>query len=268
MARDIALVLGGGGFRGAVQVATIQALHERVAHYDGTSVGALNASMAAARRVDRLTQIWQSIDGIGSFMSSQLDAWAGRYSLRPTRKWLRREGALEPHESVSVGLYDYADGEHRSVPLNDLVPEEREDAIIASSSIPFIHERAAFRGRECGDGGIYAPVSPLTPSLARSFAEVHVVLCHPPPTVELPRLPQDAVNGPVERIMRSFDQSYRHTVRAAWARLRRLAKHVPTYVYAPKDWDEIGPAFEAPAELNQRRLHEVGPRMLRDRVRL
>lgn len=60
-----ALVLGGGGARGAYQIGAIIALHELGYKYEivtGTSVGALNALLLGMKKIDLLKEIWVNID--------------------------------------------------------------------------------------------------------------------------------------------------------------------------------------------------------------
>jgi NTE family protein len=59
-----ALVLSGGGARGAYEAGVIQGLHEADHTYDlicGTSIGALNGSFVAAQKFDDLAATWHSI---------------------------------------------------------------------------------------------------------------------------------------------------------------------------------------------------------------
>src|SRR5450432_3395522 len=65
----IILVLQGGGALGAYQAGVYQALDEAGLHPDwviGTSIGAINASLIAgnapAKRMERLTAFWRSVE--------------------------------------------------------------------------------------------------------------------------------------------------------------------------------------------------------------
>jgi len=59
-----ALVLSGGGARGAYEAGVIQGLHEAGMTYDlvcGTSIGALNGSFVASNKFDDLAATWADI---------------------------------------------------------------------------------------------------------------------------------------------------------------------------------------------------------------
>lgn len=59
-----ALVLGGGGAKGAYQIGAIAALNEAgvtAGHVIGVSIGAINAAMYAQRDMDRAAQLWENI---------------------------------------------------------------------------------------------------------------------------------------------------------------------------------------------------------------
>src|SRR3954451_12187416 len=77
--RSTAIVLGGGGVLGAVQVGMLRALIEaevRPTLVVGTSVGALNGAVLAALPVaevaDRLDALWGSPDARGVFAAGTL----------------------------------------------------------------------------------------------------------------------------------------------------------------------------------------------------
>ena len=59
-----ALVLGGGGAKGAYQIGAIAALEEAgitAGHVIGVSIGAINAAMYAQRDMERAAQLWENI---------------------------------------------------------------------------------------------------------------------------------------------------------------------------------------------------------------
>ncbi len=58
-----ALVLPGGGGRGAYQIGVARALFERGITFDyafGTSIGAINATLLAQGDLERLTELWST----------------------------------------------------------------------------------------------------------------------------------------------------------------------------------------------------------------
>src|SRR5471030_258043 len=65
-----ALVLPGGGGRGAYQVGVAKALKEKKIEFDfafGTSIGGLNATMLAQGQLDRLEALWSTMKGSDIF---------------------------------------------------------------------------------------------------------------------------------------------------------------------------------------------------------
>lgn len=62
--QQIALVLSGGGAKGAFQVGALEVFFDQDYEFDvisGVSVGALNGAMIATRQFSELQQLWQSI---------------------------------------------------------------------------------------------------------------------------------------------------------------------------------------------------------------
>ena len=60
-----ALVLSGGGSRGAYEIGAWQALNELGVRLDavyGTSIGALNAGLVAQGDVEQAVELWQNIN--------------------------------------------------------------------------------------------------------------------------------------------------------------------------------------------------------------
>ncbi|GGI08086.1 patatin [Egicoccus halophilus] len=76
---EVAVVLGGGGIHGAVQIGMLQALQEHGVRPDlvvGTSVGAINGAMLAARpddAVERLRSLWTNLAEYSPFEASLLE---------------------------------------------------------------------------------------------------------------------------------------------------------------------------------------------------
>ena len=67
-----ALVLTGGGAKGAWQAGVMKALHERGERYDmivGTSVGAINGAGYSFGGVDRLISLWTGITSMASALT-------------------------------------------------------------------------------------------------------------------------------------------------------------------------------------------------------
>lgn len=187
-----ALVLSGGGSKGAYHVGAVRALVERGAEYDifcGTSVGAINAAglaqyptlaegLAAIAEVWRTTEtrhvarkrllaplclLWApsiyTVDPMRTLLYAHVDL--GR--LRETGKRLRvlttalEDGCAHVHESWDTTA--------------DLV-----ESIVASSVAPIIYPPSRILGRHHVDGGI-RDTSPLAAAIAAGATEIDLVLC-------------------------------------------------------------------------------------------
>lgn len=248
---QVAVVLSGGGARGALQVAAVERLAARATTWAGTSVGAINACAAASGRVRELRAFWDSIDGAGDFQGRQLDPWNGLASLRPLERVMREVGALAPRVPTWVGVFDYA----RSVARLERLHGDADavwEAVRCSASIPLQHEPASLRGEWLGDGGIDAPLPPVPPG---RFDEIHAVFCAP--HLPLPELAADEVNGPLEQAARALDHVVSRSVARCHAELERYKREHPStrvFVYEPESWADVGPTFDASRARIQARL--------------
>lgn len=91
--RNRALLLSGGGFRGAIQVPILEKLfqmHEYDAVY-GVSVGAINGAMFAQHDLYKLRQLWEQVDGINKFLDFKWYwPFKGVLSMAPLRNEIER----------------------------------------------------------------------------------------------------------------------------------------------------------------------------------
>lgn len=201
----VALVLSGGGSRGAFEAGVVAAIEDAglaPCVVSGTSAGAVNAAgLAAGFSAARLEGLWTSLEDRDVYRM-RWDVWN---LLRPSG--LLRSGSLSERLLRSVGwtwlwdwrplrrtLVDIFDGE--AIPLRgpcplvvstvevttgDLVryataapPRPREDIVvvdptvdhlIASAAIPLLFKPGRLDGEAFWDGGIVAN-TPLAPALA------------------------------------------------------------------------------------------------------
>lgn len=240
--KTVAVLLSGGGARGALQLAAVERLAPIATAWAGTSVGAINACAAASGRVRELVDFWGQIDGASDFQRSQIDVWGGLTSLAPLEREMRRRQALQPRAPTWVGVYDYQRAEHRLLRLRGS-EDQVWAAVRCSASIPIQHEPAAIGEDWLGDGGIDQPLPPVPPG---RYDEVHAVFCAP--DLPLRRLDPRRVNGPLEQAARAIDHLVARSVALCHARLRRYKRKNPgtrVYVYEPVSWDETGPTFAA-----------------------
>lgn len=172
-----ALVLAGGGAKGAFQVGVVRELYEaglRFASYWGVSVGALNAAALAYTSLDILEEIWLNVhesDVFKRFSRLQI-GWRmlrgedSVYDLSPLAKMLERylpEHAVAAH----AGVVSLETGEYESQPAT-------RKSVFASSAIPGLFQ--AGDGIWC-DGGV-RNMTPLSDAIESGADEIMVVLCN------------------------------------------------------------------------------------------
>ena len=267
------LILGGGTALGAVQVTVAERLFADLgppSGIAGVSVGAVNALLLGEHRVADLRAAWEGIDGIGDFAAPQVDIWNGIRSLRPLRRIMaERRAGMTLRTPTWAGLVDVSTRCYQSIALHHLQDVgHRWDAAVGSASQPLIMEPAHFRGRLVMDGGAGGHVLPPLPNWAE-MDEIHIVSCSPVGDRRRTTAPP-----PVSR------SDVLHAASAAWALLLgrqadedledlrdQYAGVVPTYLYAPKSWAEVGDPFEAEREDIEQRF-ATGLAMVEGRERL
>ncbi len=197
-----ALVLGGGGTRGAVQVGMLQVLAEHGFVPDriyGASVGAINGAGFAGdptvEGVERITQVWRGIKS-GDVYPQRLvhGPWQflqQRPSVHPNtglRKVVesgltfeRIEDARIPFAVVATSLVDGSERWLTSGPV--------AEAVLASAAIPAIFPPVDIDGHRLIDGGVVDNV-PIGRAIRDGATRVVVLLCGPleyePPPVRRP----------------------------------------------------------------------------------
>ena len=165
-ASPVAFVLGGGGVHGAAEVGMLQALADHGIVADlvvGTSVGALNGAMLAAdpaTAVERLTQLWTTIDEHSPFDASLIERAStfarsrthlhGNHRLRRlllTHLDVRRFDQLElPFHCVAASIERAA---ARWFDDGELIP-----ALLATTAVPGLLPPVEIDGEHHLDGGL------------------------------------------------------------------------------------------------------------------
>lgn len=164
------LVLGGGGGRGAAQLGILRALAERGIQPDafvGTSVGGLNAAVAAAlplsEAVDALEMIWASPQTRAVFRRRPLRVLVNQAMRRP---WLHSDGVIADlvdfamtcirswsfealRRPLRIIVTDLASGEPVVISRGPL-----RDALRASCAIPLVFPPVRLGDRLYVDGGV------------------------------------------------------------------------------------------------------------------
>ena len=164
------LVLGGGGSRGALEIGMLRALGEAGFAPDvcvGTSVGALNAAMAASTTLvdaaERLEVLCTGAAGRAVFGIRLRDL---AHTVAARRPWIRTGDALRTlvrHELEELGISDFRD---LRLPLHVVVCDllrgrtrvlhegSLEDALVASCTIPGVFAPVRLAHGVYVDGGV------------------------------------------------------------------------------------------------------------------
>jgi NTE family protein len=165
-----ALVLGGGGGRGAAQLGILRALAERGLQPDacvGTSVGALNAAVVASQplpvALDMLERIWASPQTRAVFSSRPLRMVMNRVRRQP---YLRSDDAIGDLVDFSMAMTGMTTFEELRRPLQIVVTDlltgepvlisqgRLRDPLRASCAIPFVFRPVRLGDRSYVDGGV------------------------------------------------------------------------------------------------------------------
>jgi NTE family protein len=207
-----ALVLSGGGANGAFQVgAERYARLEKGYTWDliaGVSVGALNGSMLAMHKYDRLLEIWETSSN-DKIYTGKLNVWAvirmvfgARSALgnKPLQRLIEDEYDRSAFQTeVRVGAVSLRSGRYEVFKEDD---PEFPTAILASTSIPVYWEPVQMRPPyvDMVDGGL-RNISPLGDVLDSDPSEVVIINCSP----QEPTPPERPLKGVLEIATRSLD---------------------------------------------------------------
>jgi NTE family protein len=202
MAKKTALILSGGGAKGAFQVAAEKyAREEKGYHWDiiaGVSVGALNGAMLAMEKYQRLWEIWNTLTNeqvfTGGFNLASIIRLAfgakSFYGNEPLRKKLEAE--LDPSQikaDLRVGCVSLFSGEY----IQFLKTESQlAKAVLASTVMPVIWEPVDISPefRSMVDGGV-RNITPIGDVLDADVDEIVIINCSPETEGPLAKPPAD-----------------------------------------------------------------------------
>ncbi|HEY9868475.1 MAG TPA: patatin-like phospholipase family protein [Candidatus Obscuribacterales bacterium] len=193
--RTRALVLSGGGGRGAYQVGVVKALLESGMCFDyifGASVGALNAVMIAQGELERLEELWCGLrpqDIIRLPSASHLrqlltGKWLGMLDTTPLENLIRQQANLGKLKSsptkVAFFTVDLHSVESRMVTTDSLYTTEAlVESLMATCAIPVLFPPRRLDGSgQWVDAGLVTN-TPIRAALEAGFDELIVVLMEP-----------------------------------------------------------------------------------------
>lgn len=262
MTQTTAFVLGGGGDLGAHEVGMLSALADFDITPDlivGTSIGAINGAMIAAdpsaRAVERLTELWTTLDRSGVFGDSIFSkvatlARSGTHLTdnRTLRALLERslpvqsfEELVVPFECVAASIEHATAHYFSSGPL--------VDAILASSAVPGLLPPVEIDGEHFLDGGLVASI-PLGRAIDLGADEIYVL--------QVGRIeePLTAPTKPWEVAMVAFEISRRHRFTES---LRNLPSGVDVHVLPtgdPKSFNDLRQYRRSNSSSIERRIEQ------------
>jgi NTE family protein len=190
-----ALVLPGGGGRGAYQVGVIKALKEYGLHFDmvfGTSIGALNATLFCQDSIRRLEELWTSMRPKDIFRLPSaphiggmiLGSALGLLDTTPLEELLRREIDLQKLKASKTKLgfvtTDLCSLETKLITMDTIMStNELIDGLMATSAVPLAFPPRHLHGKGLWvDGGLVRN-TPLQAALNEGATEIFMVLLHP-----------------------------------------------------------------------------------------
>ncbi|MBX9952336.1 MAG: patatin-like phospholipase family protein [Candidatus Obscuribacterales bacterium] len=190
-----ALVLPGGGGRGAYQVGVVKALYEKGLKFDmafGTSIGGINAAIVAQGGIERLEELWCQIRANDIFKLPSphqmgrmlLGHKLGLLDSSPLEEVLRREVNLPKLRATNMQIgwcaTDLCSLETKLFMMDDIMStNELIDVLMATSAIPMAFPPRHINGHGLWvDGGLVRN-TPMETAIQMGADEVYMVLLHP-----------------------------------------------------------------------------------------
>lgn len=191
-----ALVLSGGGVKGAYQVGVLQNLvKDRGLSYDilcGISVGALNCAFLGLfsktdeiTAIDQLSSFWSTVENntirkewcpFGKLHALWLKSM---YNSQPLidliRSHLDMTKVRASGKKISVGAVSLTTGHYRTFTQDD---DNLADGVLASSAFPGGLKPIEIDGELYTDGGV-KHITPLAEAIALGADEIDVIICCP-----------------------------------------------------------------------------------------
>lgn len=188
-----ALVLSGGGGRGAYELGVYKAFHQKGRDFDvlsGSSVGAITAAaIASGLSVDELEAMWARMHTFGVMKPRgdfwRVPKWTHLMHTRPLLDFLAREldyeAIAESKMEVRVAAVDVGTGDLRVFTNQEITPAR----LLASSSLPLLFPMVEDGGRYYWDGGTVVN-TPLQPAIEAGADDITTVLLSPVGARDLP----------------------------------------------------------------------------------
>ena len=225
-----ALVLSGGGGRGAYEVGVMQACAERDFHFDwivGTSIGAINACLAGQNDLDKLIDLWLRIRSQdiykfpdpGHLRRVVFGQQLGLLDTSPLENLLRSCINLERLKAgpskVGFVTTDLCNLTTRLITVDEInSQDDLIDVLMASSAIPLLFPPRRLFGEGCWiDGGLVRN-TPIQAAINLGATEIYAVLVEPNSIDNCP-------NSLVQLVSRLAEIVFDHSARSGIAHVNQ-----------------------------------------------
>lgn len=179
--KPTALLLSGGGAKGAFQIGAWQALAEAgllrdVKTVAGCSVGAFNAVLYAIGDIGYAKRVWQQIQPSDLLAKGADGAFFSREGLSRLISTLPLARLHDSGITVYVSVHDIATDQPVFFQLNGLPDDAVRTLLLASSAIPHIYAPEQYLGRAYMDGSV-SPAGDLCiqPAYAQGHREMLMI---------------------------------------------------------------------------------------------
>ncbi len=269
-----ALVLSGGGGRGAFQVGVLEHLESIGWKPDiivGTSIGSMNAAVYAVGGIGQLQKMWESISTKDMHRFFRWKPWNSVFDRVPWKRTLEKYAPESQLAQIKIPLYMvatdittghpsvYTNGEKpdRNKGLYVKVPALKHEHLLASSSIPYVYAPIGIEDNQHWDGAVMYN-SPLRPAIDAAADEILMVLLSPYHKLEendpsslvqrsaLPPMPRGLIGGVgyvldlalIGTFENDFEELRKVNRRVRQGQGQHAADHreVRCAVIAPEDW--------------------------------
>lgn len=187
MEKEWAIVLAGGGAKGAYQMGVWRALQEcgyfqKTGAFFGDSIGAINACLMAGTSYEEAKDAWEKLNFFTVFQPDleMLDGKEGLFSREELLKLFDEH--MDFQKIASSKVYVNAtkiqkNGEKKAVyfRLKGEEPEKIKKILLASSALPVLYESVVIDGEEYRDGGLTDNL-PVMPAYVAGYRKIIVVL--------------------------------------------------------------------------------------------
>jgi NTE family protein len=190
-----ALVLSGGGSKGAFQIGAIKKLYEKGINFDivaGVSVGSLNGAMIAQDKFNDLLALWNKIQTKDIYhkystfrcITRVLFGKNSLYDAAPLYKLLQQNiKKADFKKKFYIGVTSLDSGNYTSLTIDDLEKDcDVHDAIFASALMPIYWSPVNIKTKsgilsQCVDGGL-RNVTPLEDTLSELPDHIYIISCN------------------------------------------------------------------------------------------